>query len=626
VSASAEAQPEYSEFLAELDGMNIKVKSDTGEAFYELSRLFDPGQLAPTTAAYRAERKPHQEKERMPEYLVLKVPCLEGVSSEEERAARVRGVKERLDFETEIMSSRLASVETVPKLYAGRPFYFDARTQIEPYLLRHYVDGISLAMWMDEYAKNHEQDFFTGIENVEHWFNMAVGLVEALEQIHHQRIVHGDLRAENIIVTSKKGAIPNGDQIKLINAEEEDLVAAALSKVKKEGVFRRKYDCPSKLFEKASPDAAAKIRNADADWYAPADVFSLGAVLLELACGRRQSLEPFLHEIPVPEMDPEETRRNGGSRADFSVWRQVLGYEERKSDRQLKEFVLRALDEHNKKLHPSRKRTLDAKLLITEVIMACTRTQPETQTSDLRSVRQVLDQFPPSRPAGSSHPSGNLTKLIAEETKTLCEPVRAVMRRRAQLLEHDLKTLNKDHMLRISGSRAHLVDVLITVLRSLGKGDICRALTTPTFFFDRNMGPFGRITSALLLASQSGVEVDWILVVDEHSLRDRHVAEVLEAQRQGAEWLKNKPFKMQFSVASAKEFKRILQHKLTFIEAGPKGNPENQVLIAPDYRGDSGNISVLRLWSSPPGKRRNELDETFDRLARQARPVTRYKR
>jgi len=600
--------------FAALDGAKIRVKADSGEAIYEMTRLRDPGQLAPVTMSFCGVQTTRQNR-KLPEKLVLKTPCFEGLRPED-CDARIAAVKARFESESDSLS-RLSTVDSVPNAYAGKAFWQAERLgddkEVTPALLRHYVDGINLAKWMEQYAKDHRQPFFQGIKNVDDWFAIAAVLVDSLEAIHHQRVVHGDLRPENIIVTANNGAIPKSGEIKLINTEEDDSVANALRNIPLEGVFRRKYDCPSKLFEKSKPDGEAGLRNAEADWYAPTDVFSLGAVLLELACGRLQPLTPFLYEEPVT-FPPDRPER-------VACWSRVLAYEERKSDRQLKDFVLKAVKEKHDKLA--------AYLRITEVIMACTRTQPETQTSDLRSVRLVLDQFP--NPATSNSSQTDLGKLLERETTGLCDPIRAVIRRRADLMQHDLQTLKAHKLLRLSGSRAHLVDVLITVLRSLRKGDLCRVVTTPTFFFDGNMGPFGRITSALYLASDRGAEIDWILVVDERSLRDRHVAEVLEAQREGAEWVKNQSsFKMQFAVTSTEMYRRIHQHKLTFIEAGPKDNPDKTVLIAPDYRGDSGNISVLRLWSGsgsgPRVARRLDFDKIFDFLCSRARPVARYKR
>ena len=259
--------------------------------------------------------------------------------------------------------------------------------------------------------------------------------------------------------------------------------------------------------------------------------------------------------------------------------------------------------------------------------MACVRTQPDTQASDLRMVTSVLDQFTPgsdTRPA----PQTAISKAIERETEGLPFPLRAILQRRGQLLARDLQDLKSPGLLRIAGSRAHLLDVLITVLRSLKPGDICKAVTTPTFFFEGNMGPYGRITSALHLAAMRGVRVDWILVVDERSLRERRVAEVLVAQGQGATEMQGcDAFNMQFAVPEASLYRRILKRKLTFIKAGPPDDQEPSIILAPDYRGEAGNMSVLRLWSTRANfTRKVEFESIFRDLKMRARPVQRYRR
>ncbi len=201
------------------------------------------------------------------------------------------------------------------------------------------------------------------------------------------------------------------------------------------------------------------------------------------------------------------------------------------------------------------------------------------------------------------------------------------MKREIQAIGRDIKDIEETCMLRVAGSRAHHVDIMITALRSLNAGDICKAVTTTTFFFDGNMGPFGRITSALHLASLRGVEIDWILVVNEKGLRDRRVSEVLEAQRQGAREMEGRgDFKMRFAVVPSQEYDEILQGKLTFIDMGDRKNPAARVIIAPDYRGESGSIAVLRLWSHTSDARRTDFARKFDELSVRGRPVLRFTR
>ncbi len=243
-----------------------------------------------------------------------------------------------------------------------------------PVFVRRYEEGLSLSDWMEKaYTARTGHNIFRGIRSSSEWFALARGLAEALEQIHHVRVVHGDLRPGNIILGTTDGNLPPAGKIWLINTEEDSLADESLNKVTAPGIFRRRFDSPSKLFEKNTADAEPRLRNVTADWYAPADVFSLGAILLELACGCDRWLRPFLCEEP-----------NG-------VWSTVHGYEMRKTDRQLKNDVLEAL-RHRRETFPDDSRPEDI-LPMAEVIMACIRTQPETQASDIRTVLITLDQF-----------------------------------------------------------------------------------------------------------------------------------------------------------------------------------------------------------------------------------------
>ncbi len=595
-----------------LDGANVKVVHGGRQAVYQLTRVVDPGKLETMTTSYIAELKVDEDT-TMPKRLVLKVPCFDDVHTPATAQHRVRTVAERFQREQEQMS-RLEGVSSIPETFPGKVTLIYSGGQespeIDPLLIRIYAEGITLAAWMQSHPINCGESAFRGLRKVEDWFLMARRLVQRLELIHHERVVHGDLRPENIIVRSKNGEIPDIDQIWFINAEEDDVVESKLNDIPIEGVFRRKYDSPFKLFVKSTSAGKAKIRNARADWYAPADVFSLGAILLELACGSDQFIEPFLCEQAV---------------GDDGTWHQILGYEQQQSDRQLKKFVLKAL----KKSHArSPFSTGDSGILqVAEIIMACCRTQPETQASDLRSVLIIIDQFDPHPPPPLDPKANVALSCLANEISDFPAPISAVMHRRIQLLERDLHDLRRHNLLRISGSRAHHIDVLVTVARSLGEGDVCRGLTTPTFFFAPNMGPYGRVISALHLASLRGALIDWILVVDERGLRDRRVAEVLEAQQQGLDELPPREnFRMQFVVVPPSEYQEVLQKKLTFIEAGPTGAISKRILIAPDYRGEGGTISVLRFWSGPPKARRRELEVKFNQLKDRARPVSRFTR
>jgi serine/threonine protein kinase len=582
----------------------------------------EPNIRRPNTCAFRAAPLDGDHASD----LVIKIPFLPDGASD---GAAAEFLEAQFRQEQEIMD-RLREVDSVPAAISCKVRLLAPSRELKPCTVRRYVEGVPLNLWFRSYAEKHGHgESFRGLNTSEEWFHLARRLIAGLERIHQERVFHGDLRPENIILSAACNTHvadeDTWDKVWFVNVEEEGAPLHSLRELKAAGVFRRKYDAPSRLFEKSSPDAEPVQRNASAEWYAPADIFSLGAILLELACGRKQDLKPFLYE-----------RESG-----VPGWNQVLGFEKTRTDRQLKNFVLDALRSVRQRAtcHPYPLKHEDI-LRMTEVIMACVRTQTETQSSDLRNVSTIVDQFAPVdepdvRPGGRDS-ERELRTYLNNMLAGIPAPLRPVMQRRAETLIRDVGSIRTTGVLRVAGSRGHFVDVFITLLRNLGPGSQIRALTTPTFFFDGNMGPYGRVTSALQLAHLRGVSIEWIIVVNEKGLRDRKVCEVLEAQKQVMQDVSDVDREnpgIRYSVVSPVEYAAMLRQKATFIELKPRANNHSDtVLIAPDYRGEAGSISVIRLWAVPGTrlrnreKRRHDLEQNFAEYARRARPMHAFTR
>jgi serine/threonine protein kinase len=512
-------------------------------------------------------------------------------------------------------------------------------------VVRRYIDGVLLSDWMESYEKaaNRGKEKFSGILDPKHWFKMTRLLVRALIPIHDVRLVHGDLRPRSIIL---KGPIGDwlGDELKdrtsdevILLDTEDDTPPVYPSNSAQTGTFRRKYDSPLKLFEKRGASTPYRFVETTAPWFAPTDLFSLAMILFELACGSEAKLTPFLDEVRVEE-------------STGPIWFKVGSYRARKTNAQLRKSVLDAV---------AKCVDADTALRMTEVILACLRTHTDASAADLRAIEWIIDEFDPFLEREPVEAGACETTLrvafhnyVTAKLKNLPSCVESLIIRRGERSISQMSDMENERYLRFVRvfGRGQIMDALVTLLLSLGRGERCQALLTPDFFSEKNVGRLGKVTTALQLAALRGVKIEWIVAVHEEHLYGPEVAPVLQAHKMADEYVKDarsqalkngsravaeaiEDYGISYSVAMKHEWVDLLKNQRTSIvipqpsREGEPGEEHNYgILIAPDYHGDSGQIAALRIWPESKGSRHVLLNKTFKEFEKRKMGIGMYNR
>jgi hypothetical protein len=367
-----------------------------------------------------------------------------------------------------------------------------------------------------------------------------------------------------------------------------------------------------------------------------------------LACGKDARLGPFLTETLVEESDREDST--------CPTWYKIGSYQATKTNRQLKSALLQEwVNSHPKRLGIGKTNITEQQwaegkrniICMSEVILACLRSHTDAPVADLKAIEEIIDEFNPSRHAQNvasavkEDPAGHgdlylrdaLNNFLATHTGSLPDLVLALLRQRGNRLVAPLDGLNDRNprwFLRITG-RGGMVDNMVNLLGQLRPGDVCNALLTPNFFFKENMGLFGRVSSALQLAAMNGVEIKWILLVHAEQVKNRDVAEVLELQKSAAQFLNGldrttvKSYGLYYVFVDKDEYAKVFHERQTGIRV-TMGQSKKDILVAPDYHGESGRMSALRIWPVPDKKHWEQMGAAFEQFERSMLPVDRFQR
>ena len=133
-----------------------------------------------------------------------------------------------------------------------------------PALLMEYIDGPSLDKWIDDHKPR--------LDAAEEIF---AGILAGVSVAHELGIVHRDLKPGNVLMAphpSGEGWIPKVTDFGLAKALEGD-----------KGVLQTRTGLPMGTPAYMSPEQVRDAKNVDTR----TDIFALGCILYELACGQR---------------------------------------------------------------------------------------------------------------------------------------------------------------------------------------------------------------------------------------------------------------------------------------------------------------------------------------------------
>ncbi|HEY0785633.1 MAG TPA: hypothetical protein VGD62_07155 [Acidobacteriaceae bacterium] len=559
------------------------------------------------------------------------------------KAAGARRASDPFALQRDLLQ-RMRGLSEVPQLRSAEVRFGESGAALgNGVLLLDFVHGMLLSEWMRRYEaalptdQRHPQGVFQGIRELPLWFRLASKLIGVLVPVHNERLVHGDLRPRNItfeLPATGGGSPLNPTEIvetatiRLLNTQDESprlYPADGTCAIRAfdpaipgsgTGTFRRRYDSPLRLFEEQTGKGVFVARETNAQWFAPTDIFSLGIILFELACGTSAELGPFLTEHRLQAAQGAGTGQNG------PVWYKVGSYEVRQTNRQLKTSLLKAWKRRMEQLDlPQTAETRTAILRMSEVILACLRSHTDAHVADLLSIQSICEEFDPQAIAARrrqlAHTEAAVSppdpavkervqKFFAEESAGLSLAMRHLVLRRGNRLAEQMKDLMRspgERFLRVN-ARPAIVDTIVTLLLQMRPPDSCCALLTATFFSDRNLGVYGRVVSALQLAALAGVKVEWNILIKERNLQSREVAEVLHWQKVAACYVEPAPtasdsgrYGVHYTVVSSGQYDEVLRKQLTSIVlCTQQGSAHHEILIAPDYHGEGGEIAALRIW------------------------------
>lgn len=151
-----------------------------------------------------------------------------------------------------------------------------------PYIVMEYVEGVPLDRWIDRRAVDLRQVLDIGIQ-----------VAEALEGAWEKRIVHRDIKPSNIVI-SEKG------RLKVLDF--------GVARMQSEGAVSRSRmtTIPGQIV--GTPQYMSPEQALGREVNVRSDLFSLGVVLYEMACGRRpfigQSAGEILNQVVNRRPDP----------------------------------------------------------------------------------------------------------------------------------------------------------------------------------------------------------------------------------------------------------------------------------------------------------------------------------
>ncbi len=189
-------------------------------------------------------------------------------------------------------------------LYPWKDTGRGGRELLVPFLVQEFIDEPSiLSYFNDDRCPHREQcqvgskGVFEGIRTPALWFAVSEGIVQLVRRVHNRNVIHGEVVPKNILLHS------SGNELHPILVDfgksfQLDISSVAGSRVRQENVF-----------------LAPECRGYGPGWYTPADIYSLGGVLLYLATGK--SPPDIMAQLPSAPIGV-------GEKTDVVAWKRVI--------------------------------------------------------------------------------------------------------------------------------------------------------------------------------------------------------------------------------------------------------------------------------------------------------------
>jgi len=307
---------------------------------------------------------------------------------------------------------------------------------------------------------------FTGIGDSDIFLWYAAMLSNAIRDIHHRGVIHGDIWPENIMVMGQ-------DDLRFF-----DLGASAF----RDTSFLR----PQFLDKQRSDSYCAPERRLGERHGRRSDIYSLGGLFYYMATGK----EP---PAPIPDID------------------------------QLKNSVVSGIESANRQLFISN-------CGVADVIARCLRYNKDQRIRDADALLNELRlfSFPDSRGNAQDHTVQDCVNCLLRKDPSVDDLFSRMLMMDAAKLKSRADDMNRG-ILEVSGDHEDLVLGMSTYLSILDDGDTFLAKTTPKFWKTENMGINGRFLSMVKLVAQRGTTVKQLMLVSDSDRSDLENRRILEA-------------------------------------------------------------------------------------------------